>query len=285
MQGRISRVAVAGATGYLGSHLVEECARRGLEVTALVRGGKQVPAASKVVEVDVTDPATLVGIFDEQDAVFSALGITRQTDKVTYEDIEYTANKHLLAEAQRAGVGRFGVIAVVRPEVFHGLAICDSRERFIAHMQEADISTCVVRATGFFSDMTEVFEMAASGRIYLIGDGSSRVNPVHGADLAAACLDAMQTDVTEVNVGGPDVLDWEQIATCAFDVLGTPKKVTRVPSWVPRAALPVVRLFNRRAYDVGSFISRGAVHDVVAPPHGHHTLTAYFQELARARLA
>ena len=87
MKDRISRVAVAGATGYLGSHLVAECARRGLEVTALVRGGKQVPAAAKVVEVDVADPATLVGIFDEQDAVFSALGITRQTDKVTYENI------------------------------------------------------------------------------------------------------------------------------------------------------------------------------------------------------
>ncbi len=276
------KVVVAGATGYLGRHLVREFVDRGAHVTAIVRPGKTVPDATACVEAQVTDPASLRGVCDGADAVFSALGITRQTDSVTYEDIEYTANMNLLAEAQRAGVGRFGVISVVHPEVFEGLAITTSRERFVRHLQAADITSSVVRATGFFSDLQEVFEMAATGRVYVVGTGETRVNPVHGADLARACADALTHGHRDVNVGGPDVLTWDAIAELAFEALSAPPKITHVPAWIPRSLLPLVKPFSRRKYDVGSFIVRGATHDMVAPPHGRHHLEHFYQDLARA---
>lgn len=276
-------ILVAGATGYLGRHIVQEAAARGWDVTALVRGDKKVEGATNVVAVDVTDPSTLAGVADGHDFLFSALGITRQTDDVTYEDIEYTANTHLFDEAVRAGVARFGVISVVRPDVFQDLAICTSRERFVRHLQSSTLPSTVVRATGFFSDLEDVFNMAADGRIYLVGDGETRVNPVHGVDLAKAALDAMESGVDEVDVGGPDVMSWNDIADLAFSALQAPPKVTRVPAWLAKGALSVVRLAHRRAYDVGSFIVRGATNDVVAPKRGTHTLASHYEELARAR--
>ena len=145
------------------------------------------------------------------------------------------------------------------------------------------MSSSVVRATGFFRDLEEVFAMAASGRVYLLGNGETRVNPVHGADLAVACLDALEAGRDEVNVGGPDVLSWNAIAALAFETVGAPAKITRVPTWVPRLLLPVIRPFNRRAFDVGSFIARGGANDVVAPCQGEHTLRSHYEELARAR--
>lgn len=277
----MKNVIVAGATGYLGRHLVAELASRGVEVTAIVRPGKSVAGAHRTVEAEVTDRASLEGICDGADAVFSALGITRQTDAVTYEDIEYRANMNVLAEAQRAGVGRFGVISVVHPEYFEGLAIMASRARFVAHLEASDMPSTVVRATGFFSDLQEVFEMAAGGRVYLVGNGEALVNPVHGADLAAACADALAAGDREVNVGGPDVLSWQAIADLAFAALGRPAKITRVPTWLPRLLLPLVRPFSRRAYDVAGFIVRGSGHDLVAPVGGRHTLKAFYEELAR----
>ena len=275
------RVVVAGATGYLGRHVVAEFARRGYAVTAIVRSGKTVPHAARVVEADVTDPDTLRGVFQGATWAFSGLGITRQTDAVTYEDIEYRANLNVMQAAIDAGVRRFGVIAAVAPDVFEGLAITASRERFIAELRQAPIASTVVRATGFFSDLREVFDMAASGRVYLLGDGTTRVNPVHGEDLAAAAVDALLEGHDAVDVGGPDVLSWNEAAQTAFDALGTPAKVTHVPAWIPKLVLPLVRPFNRRAYDVGSFIVRGATHDVVAPRHGHHSLRTFYETLAR----
>lgn len=273
-------IVIAGATGYLGRHVVAEFAHRGFHVTAIVRGNKTVEHAHETVQADVTQPDTLRGLLDGADWVFSALGITRQTDAVTYEDIEYTANLSLLREALAAGVKRFGVIAAVKPDVFEGLAITASRERFIAELREAPIASTVVRATGFFSDLREVFDMAKSGRVYLVGDGTTQVNPVHGADLAAATVDAFERGTDAVDVGGPDVLSWNDAAETAFAALGKPPKITHVPAWVPRLALPLVRPFNRRAYDVGSFIVRGATHDVVAPRQGHHHLRTFYDSLA-----
>ncbi|MGH1344783.1 MAG: NAD(P)H-binding protein [Nannocystales bacterium] len=276
------RVVVVGATGYLGRHVVAEFARRGHHVSAVVRKGKTVPGAHRIIEADVTQPATLAGALDGAALVFSALGITRQTDKVTYEDIEYTANHNVLHEAARAGVKRFGVISAVNPDVLEGLAIMESRERFIAELSEATVPSTVVRATGFFSDLQDVFDMAASGRSYVIGDGTTRVNPVHGEDLAAASADAMLAQQDEIDVGGPEVFTWNEVAQTAFAALGTPAKITHVPAWVVKLGLPLIRPFNRRVYDVGSFIVRGATHDMVAPCHGQRRLAPFFETLARA---
>jgi uncharacterized protein YbjT (DUF2867 family) len=214
--------------------------------------------------------------------VFSALGITRQTDTATYEDVEYTANKQLLDEALRSGVQHFGVISVVNPAAFSQLSIMASRERFIADLQAAPVLSSVVRSTGFFCDMKEVFEMAAKGRVWLVGDGSTQTNPIHGADLATACVDAMLGDGAEVAVGGPDTMTWNAIAHVAFDALDRKPRVTHVPAWLPALLLPLVRLFNRRAFDVGSFIVRGSTLNMVGPASGSESLRNFYEELAHA---
>lgn len=274
----MSVVVVAGATGYLGRHLVEALAERGHHVRALARAGKAVPHAQEVLHVDVLDPATLVGVCDGADAVFSALGITRQTDAVTYEDIEFTANLHLLHEARSAGVPRFGVISVVNPEALEGLAITASRERFVAALRDTPVSSLVVRATGFFSDLEEVLEMARSGRVWLVGDGTRRINPVHGRDLADAIAEGLFTTAETLQVGGPEVFTHNAIADLAFEVLGRPPRVTHVPTWMARLALGVVRLFHRRTYDIGSFIVQGAQQDMLGEVRGHQSLRSFYEE-------
>jgi uncharacterized protein YbjT (DUF2867 family) len=213
-----------------------------------------VPHATHHHEAQVTDPETLDGACEGASADFSALGITRQKDAVTYEDIEYRANLNLLREAQRAGVGRFGVISVVQPESFRGLAIMESRERFIAELRAGAMPSTVVRATGFFD----------------------------GRDLAAASCDALLGGVDEVEVGGPDVLPWNEVAALAFGALGTKSRVTCLPAWLVRVLLAVVRPFHRRSYDVGQFILRGATRDVTAPRTGKHHLRDHYEALARA---
>jgi uncharacterized protein YbjT (DUF2867 family) len=111
-------IVAAGATGYSGRYLVAELSRRGHRVRALVRPDKSVDGADEVFVGEATRASTLEGLCHGADAVFSSLGITRQTDRVSYEDVDYEANLNVLAEAQRAGVRRFGFISVVRPEVF-----------------------------------------------------------------------------------------------------------------------------------------------------------------------
>jgi uncharacterized protein YbjT (DUF2867 family) len=276
----LSRILVAGATGYLGKHVVAEGKRRGYFVRALVRPGKAVAAADEVVEAQATEMGALAGLCDGVDAVFSSLGITRQTDKVTYMDVDYGANHNVLREAVRAGVKRFGFVSVVRPELFKGNPMLVARERFVAELQSAEIESTVVRATGFFSDLEEIFNMARRGRVYLFDDGCHRSNPIHGSDLAGACLDAMERGLSEVTAGGPDILTQMEIAHQAFEALNRSTRVTTIPSWLVGLFLACVRPFSSRLHTVGSFMRQAMTHDMIGEVCGSHHLADHYRELA-----
>ncbi len=64
--------------------------------------------------------------------------------------------------------------------------------------------------------MDAYLAMARRGRAYVFGDGGFRINPIHGADLAVACADAVEGGPADVPIGGPDVLTHEAIARDAF---------------------------------------------------------------------
>ena len=187
----MQRVFVAGATGYLGGFVVRELKDRGYSVRALVRSSRRAGAlgeiADEMIEGQVTQPETLGSVCEGIDVVFSSVGITRQKDGLTFRDVDYQGNRNLLNEAIRVGCQKIRLrVGLQRPEQRH-LDIVDAHEEFVEELKASGIDYTVIRPTGYFSDMGEFFEMAKKGRVYLIGNGTNRVNPIHGADLAAAC--------------------------------------------------------------------------------------------------
>ena len=119
-------------------------------------------------------------------------------------------------------------------------------EEFVEELKSSGIDYAVLRPTGYFSDMGEFFEMARRGRVWLIGSGDNRVNPIHGADLAVACVDAVEGDASEIDVGGPQTFTWKEVAALAFEepmvaaeelVVGNPHRHVRLAP-LPTAAAP-----------------------------------------------
>jgi uncharacterized protein YbjT (DUF2867 family) len=139
----------------------------------------------------------------------------------------------------------------------------------------------VIRPTGYFSDMGEFFKMAAKGRIYLFGRGYNRVNPIHGADLAEVCVDLLEGERQEADVGGPEVLTWREIAELSFAALGKPARISSIPVWTARAAVAATRLFNRHQGELLAFFTEMGISEVIAPAAGTRTLGRHFEELAR----
>ena len=117
----------------------------------------------------------------------------------------------------------------------------------------------------------------------LIGDGRQRINPIHGADLANVCVDAVTSQQPDIPVGGPDTYTYREIADLAFAVLHKPPRIRRVPVWLVKAALPLVRLFSQRFYTIAAGIATITQHDFVAPPCGTHSLKRFFEEMAGRR--
>jgi len=57
--------------------------------------------------------------------------------------------------------------------------------------------------------MSEFYAMAQKGRIYIFGNGEQKTNPIHGEDLAAVCVDAIDGLDHDIRVGGPEALSLE----------------------------------------------------------------------------
>jgi uncharacterized protein YbjT (DUF2867 family) len=91
-------VLVVGATGSIGSLVVEEAIRQGHAVRALVRTpgkARQLPPEAQVVRGDVTRPETLPGAVDGVDAVVFTLG-SDGSGKVGAESVDYGGVRNVL---------------------------------------------------------------------------------------------------------------------------------------------------------------------------------------------
>ena len=244
----MEKALVAGASGYLGGHLVEELKRRGKFVRVLVRTEKQAerfrPLVDEVFLGRITEPETLKGVAKGMDAVYSSVGITRQRDGMTYEAVDFQGNMNLLAQALESKVPRFLYVSVLKGESLRHIKICDAKERFVDALVAAPIKHTIMRPTGFFSDLLEVFNMARKGRVMLIGDGENKSNPISGRDLAVTCCDSADAGTEQVPVGGPDTLTQNEIAKIAFAVLNKKPKIMHIPGWITTLILTPLRLLT-----------------------------------------
>jgi NADH dehydrogenase len=105
-------IAVTGASGFVGRHVVKELVRRGHDVRALARdedkARRSLGAQPLLVKGDVTDQATLDHLVDGADAVIHLVGIIREAPGgQTFERMHVLATERTLGAATRAGARRF----------------------------------------------------------------------------------------------------------------------------------------------------------------------------------
>ena len=126
------KVALIGATGFVGEKVLKEALDRGHEVTAIVRNAAAVPAHAQVTvkAVDVLDVATLAKALEGHDAVISAFNPGRQTaggDEVTQQHV--AGHKAIIEAVKRSGVKRFlAVGGAASLKTADGIEFLDSTE-------------------------------------------------------------------------------------------------------------------------------------------------------------
>ena len=280
----MSKILIAGATGYLGSYIAQELKQQDYYTRVLVRDPKKFDQsgieADEIIRAEITDKSTLEDCCKDIEVVISSIGITKQKDGLSYMDVDYQANLNLLKVAKRSGVKKFVYISVLNGEKLKNLKICAAKEKFVDELKKSELDFCVIRPNGFFSDMTEFYNMAKNGRIYLFGNGNLKSNPIHGEDLAEFCVSVLRSNDKEIEIGGPETLTQNEIAKAAFDSVGKTPKITYVPDRIRRVVLSMARLIlNAKTYGPIEFVMNVLAIEMVAPEYGRHTLKEYFDGL------
>jgi uncharacterized protein YbjT (DUF2867 family) len=283
------KVLVAGATGYLGKHVVRALHDAGYPVRALARKverlGEVRALCTDVVEAEATKPETLDALVGDAKILFSSLGKHDFKRKPTVREIDYQANMNILERAKAGGVEHVVFISVVNGAELRqrGVGAATAREDVVDAIKASGLQWTIIRPTGFFNDMADIFQMAVRGTGWLLGDGSLRMNPIHGADLADFITQRIgdpKARGEDFPVGGPDVLTYREVLELAFRALGKEPKLRSVPMWTLKAGAPLVGLFSPMAKDVMDSFSVMTELQGTAPPHGTHHLADFYAELA-----
>jgi NADH dehydrogenase len=229
------RLAVTGANGFVGRHLVRQAAARGHEVVGIVRS----EAARKAVVEDGGRPALVDGLSEA--ALLPALAGCRalvhlahvgsERGGATYESVNVAGTAAAAAAARAAGVGRIAC--------FSGLGVAHfgqwprSTNRYFQSKLEAELHLyrsgleAVVFRPSYVVGPGETFvpsllrEMA-EGEVTRIGDGAYRMQPVFvrdAADLVLAALEAPPHPSMHGGTPAPRVYDLVGPEPLSYDAL------------------------------------------------------------------
>lgn len=135
------KIAIIGATGFVGSGILSESLDRGHEVTAIVTNPDKLPAYAKLTPAkgDVADTDELVSLIAGHDVVISAFNPGK--------DARGTGARSIIDAAKRSGVERLLVVGGAGTlEVAAGKRLVDQPD-FPAEWKEGSLKTAAVLDT------------------------------------------------------------------------------------------------------------------------------------------
>lgn len=285
-------VVVAGATGYVGRHVVVALDAAGYRVRALVRSRERAEAPGAFdapslrghvadwCTVNYAEPSTLTDVCQDAARVVSALGVTRQ--KASPWDIDFLGNLRLLEDAERHGVASFLYVNVVHSDYGTSLTM-RAKHAFSQVLRRSAITGQLINPSGYFSDLTDFLLLARKGIGFTIGAGESKVNPIHGADLADFIVEKMTGPAGSWDVGGPDIFSYREMEELAFEIAGRPPRLLRLGPGVTRSLGWIADRSSPRIGNLARFFLESLAVDGVGTPTGQRRLEPYLRSVPDQR--
>jgi NADH dehydrogenase len=234
-------IAVVGATGFVGSHLVPHLVASGHRVIAISRDGRRLPEWTADVEARAADITTgdLEAALAGADAVVHLAAIPRETGGRRFDDVNVRGTHRVVAAAESIGVRRFVHLSVLGVADDPKLAYLYSKWRGEDAVRASHLEWVVLRPSlmfgsgdGFFNLVKTTLRWWSPGVVAIPGTGDARFQPLSVDDLAVA-IEKSLTDADRARsiyeLGGPAYLSYREIVDEVMRVTA----IRRLPVGVP----------------------------------------------------
>lgn len=183
-------LAVTGATGFVGSRLVEMAREAGHPVRALTRGPRASEPGLTWVEGTLDQPDALAALAEGADAIVHVAGLINAPDRAAFDAVNVAGTANMLDAARAAGVKRFihiSSLAAREPGLSDYGASKARSEQVVA---ASGFDWTILRPPAIYGpgdrETFELFKMARRGFVALPPKGHFSV--IHVDDLARLIL-------------------------------------------------------------------------------------------------
>jgi uncharacterized protein YbjT (DUF2867 family) len=274
-------ILVVGATGQLGTAVVDRLRAAGQTVRALVRPASPREFASEGVELafgDLRELESLVAACQGMSTVVATANAVVPRDKGTFPEVEDTGYDNLLDACRAENVKRIVFMSIVPTPYDKSVTTFRLKREVEEKIRRSGLAHSIFRGDFFMDDWFALMGsaiplrgsrahtlrrpfwfakgfMAFAGTsidkrgIALVpGDGKTRHTPVALDDVAAilaAAAAAPETGENLIeNLGGPEILSWDDIVRVFERVLGKRLKRIHTPAKVYRVAADVLEALS-----------------------------------------
>ncbi|MEO0996868.1 MAG: SDR family oxidoreductase [Pseudomonadota bacterium] len=246
-------VLVVGATGHLGSQVVDALLQRGSTVRALVRESSDTASLSarnvSLAHGDLRDEVSLRTAVAGVDAVVtSAIAYSNRKRGDAKSDADTGGNANLVRAAADAGAARFVYTSILNcddaPDVPHFRA-----KRYVEDLlSDSGLSFTALRPGAFIDQASDFWiKGLRKGRLDALGNPDVRWSYVHTGDLAGYLAEACflgQDAPQRIDIGCDRAVSMREIAAIMTDLAGRPIRLRSLPWPLARAAFRVAGWFD-----------------------------------------
>jgi NADH dehydrogenase len=236
-------ILLTGGAGVMGRRLVQGLRERGERVRVLDRAGTRLDDPEvELRHGDVTDPASLQGVFEGVDTVVHLAAVLIAHDPAVFERVNVGGTRNVLGAARAAGVKQFIFVSsasVVYPKTTAYSRSKQECERLVR--QEDRMQWTIVRPTLAYNEHGgEEFRMFLEYLrkfpvVPFIGRGRALKNPVHVDDLMRGFMAVVGNPVAYGKTynfsGGEDIGIWD-LAHLMLRHQGIAKPFLPIPVWL-----------------------------------------------------
>jgi nucleoside-diphosphate-sugar epimerase len=264
------KALVTGATGFVGSHLVEALRHAGIEVTALARSPAKTAVLREqgvqVVSGDLHDHASLERAATDQDVIYHVAGVVAARSAAEFLSANEEGTRNVVAAAESRGKPRFVLVSSLaaggpaprgmplngsespRPVTAYG------RSKLAAEqvVKASTLSWSVVRPPMVYGprdrEVLKLFRIGRLGVAPVFGDGTQELSAVYAVDLASALIAVGNCPAAigrTYNACHPDVFTSAEFCREIGAAMGRPVGTLRIPAVLGRALLSLTETSAR----------------------------------------
>ncbi|AXR79435.1 complex I NDUFA9 subunit family protein [Natrarchaeobaculum sulfurireducens] len=246
------KILVAGGTGFIGTNLCAELARRDHEVTALARSpdADAVPDGVETAMGDVSAYDSIAETVAAHDAVVNLVSLSplyQPTGAADHDAVHLGGTENLVRAAEDGDVDRFVQMSALDADPGGDTAYIRAKGRAERVVRNSSLEWTIFRPSVVFGDGGEFVgftkQLTTPYVTGLPGGGRTRFQPIWVGDLVPMVADALEADahVGEIyEIGGPDVFTLADVTRLAYEAEGRSVTVLPVPMALAKVGLTAI---------------------------------------------